>query len=77
MAVEQYTFAHKQYTEQHNLGRVRAVPRLGELYPGICLTIEENARKTLHQGNLRMPVGTLKTEYYFIIIFYVVTFVLD
>jgi hypothetical protein len=24
-----------------------AVPRLGELYPGICLTTEEKARKTL------------------------------
>jgi hypothetical protein len=32
----------KQYTEQHkNLGRERAVPHLGELYPGICLTTEE------------------------------------
>jgi hypothetical protein len=26
---------------------VRAVPRLCELYPGICLTTEEKARKTL------------------------------
>jgi hypothetical protein len=26
------------------------VPRLGELYPGICLTTEEKARKTLSQG---------------------------
>jgi hypothetical protein len=25
---------------------VRAVPRLCELYPGICLTTEEKARKT-------------------------------
>jgi hypothetical protein len=29
---------------------VRAVPRLGELYPGICFTTEEKARKTLSQG---------------------------
>ena len=29
-----------------NFGRVRAVPRLCELYPGICLTAEEKARKT-------------------------------
>jgi hypothetical protein len=37
----------KQYIEKHkNFGRVRAVPRLGELYPGICLTTEEKARKT-------------------------------
>jgi hypothetical protein len=57
VAVIQYTFTHKQYTErpktkkyieQHkHLGRVRAVPRLGELYPGICLTTEEKARKSL------------------------------
>jgi hypothetical protein len=32
------------------LGRVWAVPRLYELYPGICLTTEEKARKNLSQG---------------------------
>ena len=43
---------NKQYIEQHkNFGRVRAVPRLGELYPGICLTTEEKARKNLSQGS--------------------------
>ena len=54
----QYTFTHKQYIEQHNnFGRVRAVPRLGELYPGICLTTEEKARKNLSQGkNLNQDV---------------------
>jgi hypothetical protein len=31
----------KQYIEQHtNFGKVRAVPCLGELYPGICPTTE-------------------------------------
>jgi hypothetical protein len=46
------TIQNKQYIEQHkHFGRVRAVPRLGELYPGICLTTEENARKTLSQGS--------------------------
>jgi hypothetical protein len=29
------------------------VPRLGELYPGICLTTEEKARKNLSQGRLQ------------------------
>ena len=29
-----------------NFGRVRAVPRLCELYPRICLTTEEKHRKT-------------------------------
>jgi hypothetical protein len=32
------------------VGRVRAVPRLCELYPGIWLTAEEKARKNLSQG---------------------------
>jgi hypothetical protein len=27
------------------------VPRLGELYPGICLTTEEKARKNLSQDS--------------------------
>ena len=46
-----------------NLGRVRAVPRLCELYTGICLTTEEKAWKNLSQGSRRVPVGTIKTEY--------------
>ena len=46
------TKQNKQYIEQHkNFGRLRAMPRLGELYPGICLTTEENARKNLSQGS--------------------------
>jgi hypothetical protein len=41
------TTQNKQYIEQHNnFGRVRAVPRPGELYPGICLTTEGKTRKT-------------------------------
>ena len=44
-------------------GRVRAVPCLCELYPGICLTTEEKARKNLSQGSRRVPVGMMKTEY--------------
>jgi len=50
-------------TTQLICGRVRSVPRLCELYPGICLTAEENARKNLSQGSRRVPVGTMKTEY--------------
>ena len=56
MAVVQYTFTDKKYTERHKtnntqnntkcFGRVRAVPRLCELYPGICLTTEEKAGTT-------------------------------
>jgi hypothetical protein len=45
------------------MGRVRAVPRLCKLYPGICLTPEEKARKILSQGNRGVPVDTMKTEY--------------
>ena len=44
-------------------GRVRAVPRLYELYPDICLTNEEKTRKNLSQGGRRVPVGAMKTEY--------------
>jgi len=39
------------------------VPRHWELFPGICLTTEENARKNLSQGSRRVPAGTMKTEY--------------
>jgi hypothetical protein len=45
------TIQNNQYTEQHNNWTVRAVPRLGELYPGICLTTEEKARENLSQGS--------------------------
>jgi len=32
-------------------GKVQAVPRLCELYPGISLATEEKARKNLSQGS--------------------------
>jgi hypothetical protein len=34
---------------------VRAVPRLCELYLGICLTPEEKARKNLSWGSRKVP----------------------
>jgi len=34
------------------------MPRLCEVYPGICLTTEGKARKNLSQGGRRFPVGT-------------------
>jgi hypothetical protein len=44
------TTQNKQYVEQHkHFGRVRVVPRLGELYPGICLATGEKTRKKLSQ----------------------------
>jgi len=49
---------------QTNWGRVRAMPRLCELYPGICLTTKEKPRKNLSQGSRRVPVDTMKTEYW-------------
>jgi hypothetical protein len=55
------TTQNKQYIEQHkNFGRVRAVPRLCGLYPGIFLTTEEKARKNLSQGSRRVPASTMK-----------------
>jgi hypothetical protein len=51
----------KQYIEQRkNFGRVRATFHLCGLYPGICLTTEEKARKNLSQGSQRVPAGTMK-----------------
>jgi hypothetical protein len=48
-------------------GRVRAVPRLGELYPGICLTTEEKARKNLSQGSRTIRMSrTQAAEMYFL-----------
>ena len=41
------------------MGRVRAVPRLCECNPGICLTTEEKARKNLSQGRRRVLVYIL------------------
>ena len=38
------------------------MPRLCQLYPGICLTAEEKARKTLSEGSRRVPVGTMKIQ---------------
>jgi hypothetical protein len=61
VAVEQYTFTHKQYTEYgernmlniynnkkiNKFGKCGPCPVFDELYPGICLTTEEKARKNL------------------------------
>jgi len=33
------------------------MPRLCEIYPGICFTSGEKAREDLIQGSRRMPVG--------------------
>ena len=38
---KQYIEQHKNFENNTNFGTVRAVPRLGELYHGICLTTEE------------------------------------
>jgi len=57
---QQYsTHLHTDDTQNKtiNLGRERAVPRLCELYPGICLTTGEKAWKNLSQGSRRVPVG--------------------
>jgi hypothetical protein len=51
------------------------MPRLCKVYPGICLTTEEKARKNLSQGSWRTPVGTMKTEYTEYIDVFVVVFI--
>ena len=63
--VQYRTHLHTSNTQNNtiNLERVLAVSRLCELRPGICLSTQEKARKTLSQGSRRVPVGTMKTEY--------------
>jgi hypothetical protein len=57
------TTQNKQYVEQHkNFGRARAVSHLGELYPGICLTTEEKARKNLSQGSRTIRIHRPKNK---------------
>ena len=52
------TAQNKQYQEKHKFfGRVRTVPNLCELYPGICLTTAEKARRNLSQDSRRVPAG--------------------
>jgi len=50
-------------TQLTNWEERRQCPVFCELYPGICLTTEKKAQKSLSQGSRRMPVGTMKTEY--------------
>ena len=53
------TTQNKQYIEQHkNFGMVWTVPRLGELYHGICLTTEEKAWKILSQVSQTIRIHT-------------------
>jgi hypothetical protein len=40
------------------------VPRLWEVYPGICLTTEEKSRENLSQVSRRMSVGKEYTNLY-------------
>jgi hypothetical protein len=65
VTIVQYTFTHKQYKERQKqaihrttkiFGRVRAVPRPCDLYPGI--TTEEKARKNLSQCSRRVPAAS-------------------
>ena len=55
------THLHTNSTENNtiNLGRVRAVPRLCEFYPGICLTTEEKARNIFSQGKKNLSQSTV------------------
>jgi hypothetical protein len=54
---------NKQYIEQHkNFGRVRAVPHLCGVYPGICITTEEKVWKNLSKGSQRVPAGMMKSQ---------------
>jgi hypothetical protein len=59
------TTQNKQYIEQNkNFGRMWALPRLGDLYPGICFTTEEKAQKTLSQGSRTIRMHRLNNKIY-------------
>ena len=60
MAAVQYTFTHKQYTEQHS----KLIGKSAGLAPS-CLTTEEKGRKNLSQGSRRVLVYILpkRTRY--------------
>jgi hypothetical protein len=49
---------NKQNNTNNKFGRVLAVPSLCELYPGLCLTTAEKARKNLSQGSRRDSKNT-------------------
>jgi hypothetical protein len=53
----------QQYSTQLIWEQCGPCPVFASLYPGICLTTEEKALKTLRHGSRRMPVGKMKTEY--------------
>jgi hypothetical protein len=55
-----------QYIEQHNSLIRKTADRVPscEVYPDICLTTEEKARKSLTQGSRRMLVGKVHTEHW-------------
>jgi len=70
---KQYTERHKTNNTQNDtkqtihrttqqFGRVRAVPRLGWIYPGFCLTTEEKVRKNLSQGS-RVQLQSEKQDF--------------
>ena len=50
------------------MGRVRAVPRLCELYAGVCLRIEEKAGKNLRRLNVNttLACSCICSEYFVI-----------
>jgi hypothetical protein len=74
VAVVQYTYRHT-HTHTHNTQNdteqtiYRTTQKFWKsagrapslwVYPGICLTTEEKARKNLSQGSRRVPAGTMK-----------------
>ena len=58
---QQYS-THLHTTTHRTTQLIWEESRLCVLYPGICLTTEEKARKTLSQGSRSVPVGRMQTE---------------
>ena len=60
--IEQHKFIHR--TTQKFWGKCGPCSVFCELYPGICLTTEEKARKNLSQVSRSVPVGTMNYHHH-------------
>ena len=58
--VQRTTQIKQNNTNNNYFGRVRAMPRLCEFHPGICLTTEEKARKNLSQYTYYQNIHTFQ-----------------
>jgi hypothetical protein len=65
VAAAQYTFTHKQYTENttNYLGRLRAVPRFASYTLAFVLQLRKKHGKTSARVAEECQMGTMETKY--------------